>query len=107
MPSRKNCKNLENFEMLRVNKNLLIKQSTLDEHRESVTNKNISKSPKMQENATFFQEINNFSKIIRENIFLKLESVGQNHFSGLHAKKSGVIFFQPKLLAPKHSESSG
>ena len=90
--------------MLKANKNLLIKQSTLDEHRESVTNKNISKSPKMQENATFFQEINNFSKIIRENIFLKLESVGQNHFSGLHAKKSGVIFFSlnycPKSILP-------
>ena len=59
----------------------------------------------MPRNAIFFQEINNFSKIIRENIFFKLESVGQNHFSGLHAKKSGVIFFQPKLLDPKHSES--
>ena len=89
--------------MLKVNENLLIKPSTLDEHRESGTNKNISKSPKMQGNATFFQEIDNFSKIVRENIFLKLESVGQNHFCGLHAKKSGVIFFQPKLLDPKHS----
>ena len=28
---------------------------------------------------------------------------GQNQISGIHAKKSGVIFFQPKLLAPKHS----
>ena len=54
---------------------------------------NISKSPKMQENAFFFQEINNFSKIIRENIFLRLESVGQNQVSGPHTKKSGVIFF--------------
>ena len=89
--------------MLRVNENLLLKQSTLGQHKESVANTNISKSPKMQENAIFFQEINNFSKIIRENIFLKLESVGQNYFSGLHAKKSGVIFFQPKLLTPKHS----
>ena len=52
----------------------------------------------------FFQEINNFLKIIRETISFKLESVGQNHFSGLHAKKSGVIFFQPKLLDPKHSD---
>ena len=56
----------------------------------------------MQENAIFFQEIDNFLKTICENIFVKLESVGQNHFSGLHAKKSGVIFFQPKLLDPKH-----
>ena len=55
----------------------------------------------MQENAIFFQEINNFLKIIRETIFFKLESVGQNHSSGLHAKKSGVIFFQPKSLDPK------
>ena len=67
---------------------------------------NISKSPKMQENAFFFQEINNFSKIIRENIFLRLESVGQNQVSGLHPKKSGVIFFKPKLLLHKHSGSS-
>ena len=89
MPSRKNCKNLENFEMLRVNKNLLIKQSTLDEHRESVTNKNISKSPKMQENATFFQEINNFSKFIRETIFVKLEYFGKNQVSRLHLKNQG------------------
>ena len=58
----------------------------------------------MQENAVFFREINNFLKTIRETIFVKLESVGQNHFSGLHAKKSGVIFFQPKLLDPKHSD---
>ena len=57
----------------------------------------ISKSPKMQENAFFFQEINNFSKITRENIFLRLESVGQNQVSGLHPKKSGVIFFNPIL----------
>ena len=98
-----NCKNLEVFEMLRVIEILLIKQSTLGQHRESVANTNISKSPKMQENAIFFQEINNFLKTIREIIFLKLESVSQNHFSGLHAKKSGVILFQPKLLDPKHS----
>ena len=56
-------------------------------------NMNISKSPKMQENAFFFQEINNFSKITRENIFLRLESVGQNQISGLHPKNSGVIIF--------------
>ena len=57
----------------------------------------------MQENAMFFQEINNFLKIIRETISFKLESLGQNYFSGLHAKKLGEIFFQPKLLDPKHS----
>ena len=55
--------------MLRVNENLLLKQSTLGQHKESVANTNISKSPKMQENAIFFQEINDFSKVIRENIF--------------------------------------
>ena len=80
-----------------------MKHSTLGRHKGSVASRNISKSPKMQENAMFFQEINNFLKTIRETTFVKLESVGQNHFSGLHAKKSGVIFFQPKLLAPKHS----
>ena len=57
----------------------------------------------MPKNAIFFQEIDNFSKIIRENIFLKLEYVGQNQAIELHAKKSGVIFFKPKLLDPKHS----
>ena len=74
----KSCKNLEDFEILRVIENLLIKHSTLGRHKGSVASRNISKSPKMQENAFFFQEINNFSKIIRENIFLRLESVGQN-----------------------------
>ena len=47
----------------------------------------------MQENAIFFQEINDFLKIIRETIFSKLEHCGQNQVSGLHPKKSGVIFF--------------
>ena len=103
MLKRENYNNLEDFELLRVIENLLIKYSTLGQHNESVTSTNISKSPKMQENAMFFQEINNFLKIIRETISFKLESVGQNHSSGLHAKKSGVIFFQPKLLDPKHS----
>ena len=45
------------------------------------------------QNAFFFQEIRNFSKITHENFFLRLESVGQNQVSGLHPKKSGVIFF--------------
>ena len=88
-----NCKNLEDFELLRAIENFLIKHRTLGQHNESVTSTNISKSPKMQESAIFFQEINNFLKTIRETIFLKLESVGQNNFSGLHAKKLGVIFF--------------
>ena len=79
--------------MFRIIENQLIKQSTLGEHRERATNMNISKSPKMQKNAIFFQEFNNFSKIIRENIFLKLKHVGQNQVSGLYPKKSGVIFF--------------
>ena len=87
MPNWENCKNLEDFEILRVIENLLIKQSTLGQHRESVANTNISKSPKMQENAIFFQEINNFSKIIHDIIFVKLEYVGQNQVSGLNAKK--------------------
>ena len=90
-----NCKNLEDFEILRVIENLIIKQSTLGQHRESVATMNISKSPKMQENAIFFQEINDSIKVIPETIFSKLEYVGQNYFSGLRAKKSGVIFFQP------------
>ena len=89
--------------MLRLIKNLHMKHNTLVQHRESVANTNISKSPKMQENSIFFQEIDNFSKIICETISFKLEYVGQNQVSGLHAKKSGVIFFQPKLLDPKHS----
>ena len=79
--------------MSRVIENLQIKHSTLGLHRESVANTNILKSPKLQKNAIFFQEFNNFSKIIRENIFLKLKHVGQNQVSGLHPKKSGVIFF--------------
>ena len=83
---------------------MLIKHSTLGQHREKVASMNISKSPKIQEKAIFFQEIDNFFKIIRETVFFKLESVGQNHFSGLHAKESEVIFFQPRLLDPKHSE---
>ena len=58
-----NCKNLEDFELLRVIENLLIKHSTLGQHRERVAYTNISKSPKMQENAIFYQEIDNFSKI--------------------------------------------
>ena len=57
----------------------------------------------MHKNAFLLQEINNFSKIIREIIFLRLESVGQNQVSGLNPKKSGVIFFKPKLLLQKHS----
>ena len=70
-----------------------MKQSTLVQRRERATITNISKSPKMPRNAIFFQEINNFSKFIRETIFLKLEYCGQNQVSGLHPKKSGVIFF--------------
>ena len=68
----KSCKNLEDLEMSKAIKNLQIKHSTLVLHRESVANTNISKSPKMQENAIFFQEINNFLKTIRETIFVKL-----------------------------------
>jgi hypothetical protein len=47
----------------------------------------------MPRNAIFSQEINNFSKFIRETIFLKQEYCGQNQVSGLFPKKSGVIFF--------------
>ena len=93
MFSLKSCKNLEDLEMSRVIENLQIIHSTLGLHKQSVANTNISKSPKLQKNAIFFQEFNNFSKIIRENIFLKLKHVGQNQVSGLHPKKSGVIFF--------------
>ena len=71
--------------------------------RERATITDISKSPKMPRIAIFFQEINDFLKIIRETIFSKLEHCGQNQVSGLHPKKSGVIFFKPKLLDPKHS----
>ena len=78
--------------MSKAIESLQLKHSTLGLHRESVASRNILKSPKMK-NAIFFQEINNFSKIIHENIFLKLEYVGQNYVSGLHPKKSGVIFF--------------
>ena len=79
--------------MSKAIKSLQIKHSTLVLHRESVANTNILKSPKLQKNAIFFQEFNNFSKIIRENIFLKLKHVGQNQVSGLYPKKLGVIFF--------------
>ena len=70
-----------------------MKQSTLGHCRKSASITDISKSPKMPGNATFFQEINNFSKYIRETIFLKLEYCGQNQVSGLHSKISGVIIF--------------
>ena len=79
--------------MFRIIENQLVKQSTLGQHRNRVTITNISRSPKMLRNAIFFQEINDFSKFIRETIFLKLEYCGQNQVSGLHPKKSGVIFF--------------
>lgn len=104
MPNWKSCKNLEDFEMFRIIGNQLIIQSTLGQHRDKATIMNISKSPKMPRNAIFFQEFNNFSKFIRETIFSKLEYFGQNQVSGLHPKKSKVIFFQPRLLDPKHSE---
>ena len=64
--------------MSKAIKNLQIKHSTLVLHRESVANTNILKSPKMEKNAIFFQEISDFSKTIREIIFLKLEYIGQN-----------------------------
>ena len=64
--------------MFRIIENQLIKQSTLGQCRERATITDISKSPNMPRNAIFFQEIDYFSKIIRENIFLKLEYVGQN-----------------------------
>ena len=53
-------------------------------------------------NAAFFQEIGNFSKTELETIFLNLSYVGQNQDSGLHAKRSGVIFFKPFILDTKH-----
>ena len=93
MPNWKSCKNLEDFEMFRIIENKLIKHSTLGQRRQRATISNISKSPKMPGNAIFFQEINNFSKFIRETIFLKLEYCGQNQVSGLHPKKSWAIFF--------------
>ena len=74
--------------MSRVIENLQIIHSTL-----GVANTNNSKSSKLQKNAIFFQEINNFSKLISETIFLKLEYCGQNQVNVLHPKKSGVIFF--------------
>ena len=37
---------------------------------------------------------------------MKLSYVGQNQYSGLHAKKSGVIFLKPKLLDKKHGDLS-
>ena len=70
-----------------------MKQSTLVQCRERATITNIFESPKMPRNAIFFQEINDFSKFIRETISLKLEYCGQNQASGLHPKKLGVIFF--------------
>ena len=93
MPNWKSCKNLEDFEIFRIIENLFIKQSTLGQCRERATITDISKSPNMPRNAIFFLEINYFSKFIRETIFFKLESCGQKQISGLHPKKSGVIFF--------------
>ena len=78
MPNWKSCKNLEDFEIFRIIENQLIKQSTLGQCRERATITDISKSPKMPRNAIFFQEIDNFSKLIRETISLKLEYCGQN-----------------------------
>ena len=54
---------------------------------------NILKPPKHTKTATFSQEISNFSKTELSTIFSNLSNVGQNQNSGLHAKKSGVIFF--------------
>ena len=79
--------------MFRIIENQLIKQSTLGQHRKRATIMNISKSPKMPTNAIFFQEIDDFSKFIRETIFSKLEYDEQNQVSRLHPKKSGVISF--------------
>ena len=62
--------------MSRVIENLQMIHSILGLHKESVANTNILKSPKLQKNAIFFQEINN-SKLNRENIFLKVKYVGQ------------------------------
>ena len=87
MPNWKSCKNLEDFEIFRIIENSPIKISTLGQHRERATITNISKSPKMPKNAIFFQEIDNFSKFIRETIFLKLKYSGPNQVSGLHPKK--------------------
>ena len=63
---------------------------------------NNSKSPKDTKKASFFQEINNFSKNELLTIFFSLEYAGQNQDSGLGAKKSGVVFSKPKLLIKKH-----
>ena len=60
MHKLKSCKNLEDLEMSRVIENLQIKHSTLGLQRESVANTNILKSTKLQKNAIFFQEFNNF-----------------------------------------------
>ena len=54
-----------------------MKQSTLVQRSERATITNIFKSPNMPRNAIFFQEIDNFSKLIRETISLKLKYCGQ------------------------------
>ena len=64
--------------MFKAIENLRIKHSTLSLHRESVANTEHFKITKDEKNAIFFQEMDNFSKIIRENIFIKLEYIGQN-----------------------------
>ena len=64
----------------------------------------IFESPKGTKIASSFREITNFSKTELQTIFLSLASAGQNQISGLHAKKSGVIFFKPKSLEKKHSD---
>ena len=63
---------------------------------------NIIKSPKGTKSATFFQEINDFSKTELWTIYLKLEYAGKNEKNGLHPKKFGMIFFQPKSLEKNH-----
>ena len=53
---------------------------------------NISKSPKVQENAFFFQKINNFSKIIRENVFQDWNLLAKIKLVGYIQKIRGNIF---------------
>ena len=50
------------------------------------------KLPKVTKDAIFFKKLTISQKLSFKLFFLNLADVGQNQDSGLHAKKSGVIF---------------
>ena len=65
---------------------------------------NIIKLPKGTKSAIFFKKLIISQKLSFKLFFFKPVYISQNQDSGLHAKKSGAIFFKPKLLTKKHGE---